>query len=153
MLLRVAAEFQAFCLDMHELVVDELIRNTATQNGPLEIILRTALRSTHLSVGNPTSDKIKKDFARAGVPEIWNLAGSSSVAAKSKLPTLSRLLKVRNAIAHGQYGEIARNLPARVSVYDFLNSHCVPDLDHIVSELDFALSVFIDGLFGLGRPW
>lgn len=152
LLIRVAAEFQAFCLDMHELVLDQLISNTATQNNKLEIVLRVALRPVSLSIGNPSARNIAKDFARLGVPKIWNLAGSGGVAAKDKLSTLDLLLKARNAVAHGQYSDIARHLKS-VSVYDFVQKNCLPDLDHVVRELDYALSAFIDQLFGLGRPW
>lgn len=67
LLIRVAAEFQGFRVELQQLVGDELIGNTATQNNRLEIILRSALRPTQLSVGNPTEEGIKRDFARVGI--------------------------------------------------------------------------------------
>jgi hypothetical protein len=153
LLVRVAAEFQGFCVELQGLVADELIKQTASQNDALEVILRTALRPTQLSVGNPTEESIRRDFARVGVRNIWALQGSNPIDASAKLPTLKKLLKVRNAIAHGQYVDISRNLSGAGTIHAFAFNQCLPDLDHIVSELDEALSIFIDGLFQLGRPW
>lgn len=100
-LLRLAAEFQGFCRDLHGECVEALLRAAVTQGGVVGQVIRAEFSlNRKLDSGNATPGGVGSDFARLGMtlwPDIYNRYPSRGPMWNRRLELLNT---VRNAIAH-----------------------------------------------------
>lgn len=153
-IVQLAAEFQKYCRELHRLVVVELMHQTATQTPDLEIQIRNALQSKSLSRLNATESNINQDFGQLGLLGLSDLAKQEDTAASSWLSNLAVLLKIRNAIAHGEHQQVAALLQPFTG-FDLLalGVRWGAELDQLVAIYDRVVSIWLGRFLQLPRPW
>lgn len=99
-----AAQYQAFCRDLHTESVWHLSR--AVQLTPLQGVIRDEFAlDRKLDRGNPTPGNIGADFNRLGL-EFWKEVKARDRYASSRRYKIERLSLWRNAIAHQDFKTI-----------------------------------------------
>jgi hypothetical protein len=100
LILKLAAEFQGFALDLHDLAVRTFASNVAPNNKRVEMIVRTTLqRGRLLASENANKSSLCKDFDRIGLKLAARLQARDR-RSDDRLNKLDKLNQARNAIAH-----------------------------------------------------
>lgn len=152
LLVHLAAEFQGYCRELHSLAVGELMEQVATQTPGLGIVIRNSLTAKQLARANAGTDQISQDFALIGLGGIWDVAHREDAKSVDWTSELKRLIKVRNVIAHGDYGKL-KTLVSRTETLLGLYQNWSGDLDNLVDVLDRIVAIWLEGFLGLKRPW
>lgn len=101
-LLRLAAEFQGFCRDLHNECIEVFVAALGLTDRRLELILATQnMRSgRRLDSGNANRDTIAQDFSRFGL-RVWPELEKSFPEVAPEWNSVLRLLNTaRNGLAH-----------------------------------------------------
>jgi hypothetical protein len=101
-LLRLAAEFQGFCRDLHNDCIEAFIATLGLSDQRLELIISTQNMESgrRLDSGNANRDAIAQDFSRFGL-EIWlELERGFPTSAREWVSAVRLLNTARNGIAH-----------------------------------------------------
>jgi hypothetical protein len=147
-----AAEFQGYCRELHSLAVSELMSQIATQTLELEIVIRASLANRRLAKANADKESISQDFALIGLGAIWDLAASEEAKVTEWTAGLSKLLNVRNAIAHGDYKKLDTMVAKNESLLELCQDWNT-NLDNLVQILDRIVSIWLQRFLGLQRTW
>jgi len=151
--LRLAGEFQGFARDLHDLAVDFFVDVVSGGNVDLADVLRERTTTNRqLDRGNAQPGSLGSDFALLGLP-LWPALQHADSRASDWGPSLERLNRARNAIAH-----------ADADTLDLLRRQGHPvtlaavrawrrDLDRLAVTMDDVVSAYLDRLLGHGRPW
>ncbi|MCG8916716.1 hypothetical protein L6E12_13035 [Actinokineospora sp. PR83] len=101
-LLRLAAEFQGFCRDLHNECIDVIFGEFAAPNRRLELLVsnQNMRYGRRLDTGNATKDGIGSDFLRLGLRMWVVLESALRDQVQEWLLTVHLLNAARNAIAH-----------------------------------------------------
>lgn len=152
--LLVAAEFQGYCRGLYDRTLDGVIGSLGIPYQSVEVNLRRGLRPNSLLGGNADSSRIAADFAQLGALSLWTLVANEDPNSTVYRQNLGVFLKVRNAVAHGNYGEILALLPTATTLYDYVMRRILPDLDQLAGALDATMAIFLASLLNLpNRPW
>lgn len=102
LIVRLAAEFQGFARDLHDLSCDFFAASITPSNTAVQQVVRTQLRQGRsLDRGNAHPSSIGADFGRFGF-EVWmKLADRDDASSMHRCP-LEALNTMRNAFAHAQ---------------------------------------------------
>jgi hypothetical protein len=151
LILRLAAEFQGFCRDLHDECIDAFL--AAGRTGPaMDGIVRASLhRSRAIDSRNATWGTICSDFGIFGVDlatELKTLWGNSYPA---RIGALDRMNKARNAIAHDDRSKLAE-CSAEQPLTLVTIRRWRATLGRLGSGLDKILKAYLAQLTGLD-PW
>lgn len=148
------AQFQRYCLMLHDEAIEKQVAVAAPQQRKL--VRRLMSSGRKLSTSTPRPDNLGADFARVGIPLVQLLRGTA--AGTADVMYLSRLSDFRNAIAHGNEDEIQaveqdagvepRIRPTKRSLSD---ARVV--LDRLVERIDALVADELAGLLETSRPW
>jgi hypothetical protein len=153
LVLQLAAEFQGFARDLHDLASDVFANWTASGNAALERVVRLQLtNSRFIDRGNAQPGSIGADFGRFGF-RVWPaLSGRDANSARYQA-ALDQVNQARNAIAHADDAKLgqlrAAGLPLTLRTFRSWRR----DLDQLVGTLDVEVAHQLGRLFGQAEPW
>lgn len=153
LMLRLAAEFQGFARDLHDLTCDRFASWTAPTNVAVESVIRNRLREGRdLDRGNAHPGSIGKDFGRFGF-DVWPALASRDPSSTGHKQSLERLNTSRNAVAHADASALAslraQGFPLVLKTYNQWRR----DLDALAGNLDVEVSQQFGRLFARPAPW
>jgi hypothetical protein len=151
--LRLAAEFQGYARDLHDLAVDHFVGVVSGGDLRMSNVLRVLMtKNRRLDKGNADAGALEEDFSRLGIDLRSALEQATPSAVKWR-KDLSALIRARNAIAHANEGKLAtlasEGYPARLTTVGSWKK----TLDGLVGTMDDVVSDYLDGLLRAGRPW
>ncbi|WP_322756002.1 hypothetical protein [Frankia sp. Cas3] len=151
--LRLAAEFQGFARDLHNLTANIYVSRLAgARTASLEPLRLLFTSGRALDRGNAHPGALGADFARFGLT-LWPTLEATNLRASSWNAALGQLNAARNAVAHDNPGEIAdlvrRGCPPTLASVERWRS----SLDELAETLDDVLATFIEATLGPPRPW
>jgi hypothetical protein len=145
------AQFQVYCIELHDLGVDLHVVIAFPNQANLLRTLLTVGRK--LESQNPRKSSLGADFGRLGfkfVPEVEK----SSLSAPQWLNDLDDLVDFRNAIAHGNETEVSaisnrtRLRSTKTSFEDYRKI-----LQRLAPIIDETVAIQMSTLLGITRPW
>lgn len=111
--LRVVAEFQAFVRDLHDLAAERMVDLAAPVAQFRPLLIAAATEGRFIDRGNADVRSIEQDFRRLGIGGLnsrlqarntrWSLAN-----ARGDRALYQDLIELRNALAHGNQGQLDR---------------------------------------------
>jgi hypothetical protein len=106
--IRLAAEFQGFCRDLHDDAAIVIADSLANEYGArIPVLLSALVRGRKLDVGNAGPGNIGNDFANLGM-SLWpDVYARYPVRGPKWNTVLERLNDVRNAVAHSDSAKLA----------------------------------------------
>ncbi len=154
-LLRLAAEFQGFCRDLHDLASDEFASRVGGPNARLQQLVASQLtRGRKLNGGNANPGNIGSDYARLGL-DLWpELAKRRPRRAPAWNRSLSAMNEARNGVAHDDQAALARvakagyHLSALSTIKNFRR-----DAAQVAVLMDDVVAEHLPLLFGGDKPW
>jgi hypothetical protein len=153
LILRLAAEFQGFARDLHDLACDRFASWTAPASPAIESVIRNRLREGRdLDRGNAHPGSLGKDFGRFGF-EVWPALARRDSASTTHNQSLERLNAARNAVAHDDAAARtalrSQGNPLVLGTYHRWKR----DLNALAGNLDDELSHQLGRIFGRPDPW
>lgn len=155
--LRVVAEFQAFVRDLHDLAAERLIdlADPTTQFRPL--LIAAATEGRLIDRGNADVRSVQQDFRRLGVSGLAaRLQASGGRWAPSNgggdRVVYQDLIELRNALAHGNQGQLDRLRARGVSDTVTWTRNNLPALNRTARALDRVVWDHLRGTFRTD-PW
>jgi hypothetical protein len=150
---RLAAEFQAFSTDLHDLGAETFASWSSQGSFEVETVIRNALTlDRKLDTKNANTESLKLDFQRFGI-DWWKALRASHAQNEERRMQLDRLNRARNAIVHGQADSIEA---LRKEGYPLtLRTARVwrRALDELAGHMDSLLSEELGKLFQQPPPW
>ncbi|WP_169541919.1 hypothetical protein [Nocardia jiangxiensis] len=147
---RLAAEFQGFCRNLHDDAAFVLVSSLDLGNDPRMSVIRNALvRNRNLDKGNAHPGTLGNDFAILGMtfwPDIH--AAYTSRGAKWR-ETMTDLNEVRNAVAHSDDAKLAvvkQKQPLNLATFRKWRR----SLDGAASGLDRAVEAYLQSTADAG---
>lgn len=153
LLLRLAAEFQGFCRDLHAEGVEAFRVRLATTHPAVSVAVSATLgRTLRLDHGNPGPKELRRDFSRFGVELFDELTAANSRSAV-RLVALKDLMEMRNAIAHADTQGLAAlaQRGIRLNLNTFRNTRS--KLSVLAGTLDMVIGRHIGQLFSEPPVW
>lgn len=153
LILRLAAEFQGFARDLHDLACDRFASWTAPTSPAVESVIRNRLsEGRDLDRGNARPGSLGRDFGRFGF-EVWPALATRDLASTKHNESLERLNAARNAVAHddaaAQAALRSQGYPLVLRTYHRWRG----DLDALAGNLDVEVSHQLGRIFGRPAPW
>ncbi|MHB8341886.1 MAG: hypothetical protein ACYDB7_12055 [Mycobacteriales bacterium] len=153
LVLRLAAEFQGFARELHDLGCDVLASWIAPSNPAARQVVRNRLREgRELDRGNAHPGAIGKDFGRFGF-EVWPALAIRDQLSSRHNQSLARLNAARNALTHADEPRLATlrldGFPLVLSTFRRWRH----DLDTLSRNLDVEVGTQLGRLFGRPEPW
>lgn len=150
--LRLAAEFQGFCRELHDVVGDQLLGGIP--NSTLAAVMRVYFNENRqLDRGNAQPNSLSSDFARFGI-DLWPRLTARYARTRRWKKSLDLLNQGRNAIAHSNDARIIAiaddgyNLN---SVADF--RACRSKINQLAIAMDNVLAAHIGATLQVAEPW
>jgi hypothetical protein len=153
LILRLAAEFQGFARDLHDLASKTFAAWTAGGNAGLERALEKLLtEGRQLDRGNAQPSSLGADFGRLGFG-LWPALTRRDVASSQRQASLGLLNRARNALAHDDEAELAlvRAEGWSVTLQGFRQWQ--RDVDRLAATLDVEVASQLGLLFQRPAPW
>lgn len=156
LILRLAAEFQGYCRDLHDLAADEFAIQAGLLNGSLQQIIRAQLtQGRKLDSGNAGPGNIGSDFARLGL-RLWaqveqRRPGRASAWNRS----MTALNDARNAVAHDDRPALAKVTAAGYRLTELRTmKNFQRDAGQLAVVMDDVVATHLQQLFGgTTKPW
>jgi hypothetical protein len=153
LMLRLAAEFQGFVRDLHDLSSDTLAGWSSPSQPAVQNVIRTSFRSNReIDRGNAKADALSRDFGRFGF-KLWDELPKRTLRAADLKGSLERLNKARNGLAHADETKLAElrseGYPIILDTFRKWRRH----LQLLATHLDAELSAQLGTLFGVSDPW
>lgn len=155
-ILRVVAEFQAFARDLHDLAVARLVELAGVDTRYAAVLTEAATAERNVDRGNPTLRNLQADFRRIGLTELraklsannrrWAAPGGRDKDA------FEELIGIRNALAHGNQGELDQLRAGGLSDTVSWTRSRLPALNRIAAAMDRVVWDHLNQLFGT-EPW
>src|SRR5262245_2638839 len=153
LVLLLSAEFQGFARDLHDLAVDYFVVAAADSNPDLANVLRVRLtEDRQLDRGNAHPGALGRDFSRFGLT-LWPALKQADYRSEGRRISLDALNRSRNALAHANQGELVKLRQEGYPIGLDMVRRWNRALDGLAATMDDVVSVYLDGLFGRGRPW
>jgi hypothetical protein len=153
--MRLAAEFQGFARDLHDLAIDYYVRQIDTVNPTLGNIVRIDMtRGRQLGRGNAQSGSLGNDFSRLGLFFWDTLDAESNNRSKKWRKELDSLNLARNAIAHDDQANFLElralgKFPITLRTITAWRR----SLDALAMSMDDVVSIFLGSIMKGPRPW
>jgi hypothetical protein len=153
LLLRLAAEFQGFARDLHELSCDVFASWISPSDPTVQQVVRKQLaNSRELERGNAHPGSIGSDFGRFGF-DVWPALAIRNPHTARHNRTLQLLNDARNSIAHADEAKLlklrAEGFPLVLGTYRRWRR----DLDGLAANLDGETATQLGRLFQRQGPW
>ena len=106
-----SSQFQGFCRDLHTEAAAAVIGHVAERGVRPEVVELLAQRLTlgrKLDRGNPNPGNVGSDFADLGVVDLWARTRRLDARNVERQRQLQLLMEWRNAVAHDDFGDVAR---------------------------------------------
>lgn len=154
LVLRLAAEFQAYARELHDQASDQFVAWVAPGSTPVQGVVRRRLtESRQLDRGNAQPSSLGSDFGRLGF-ELWPaLSARDKAIAKRHNDSLERLNRARNALAHGEDAPLATLRAEGFALVLTTFKVWRRDIDGLAANLDFEVADQLGRLFGQPSPW
>ncbi len=156
LILRLAAEFQGYCRDLHDLAADEFATQAGQLNGSLQSIIRAQLtQGRKLDSGNAGPGNLGTDFARIGL-KLWaEIEKRRPGRAPAWNKSMTALNDARNGVAHDDRVKLARVTAAGYRLTELRTMRNFQrDADQLVAVMDDVVSTHLHQLFGgTSKPW
>jgi hypothetical protein len=153
MVLRLAAEFQGFARDLHDLAAGVFAEWAVPTNGGAQNIVRSRFtEGRELDRGNANPGSLGKDFGRFGF-DLWPALMARDRRSARHNASLERLNTARNALAHADEAKLAAlradGYPITLRTY----RRWVRDVNQLASNLDAEMAARLAALFSRSNPW
>jgi hypothetical protein len=153
LVLRLAAEFQGFARDLHDVASNTFASWAAAGNSDLETVLQNRLtQGRQLDRGNARPSSLGSDFERLGF-ELWPALAQRDPRSPARQGSLELLNQARNAIAHDDEPALAalraRGAPITLRTFRAWQR----DLDGLAHTLDLEVANKLAKLFKRSIPW
>lgn len=150
---RLAAEFQGFCRDLHDDAAICIADSLADDYGArIPVLLGALVRNRKLDVGNAGPGNIGNDFAVLGM-SLWPDVNARYRAWGPKWnQVLERLNDVRNAIAHSnnaKLAEVKRHQPLTLATFRRWRG----SLNSAATGFDKVVAAYLSYLTGKSAVW
>jgi hypothetical protein len=153
LVLRLAAEFQGFARDLHDLGCDVFAAWACPANSAARNVVRNRLsEGRELDRGNAHPGSIGKDFGRFGF-EVWPALVRRDASSAHHNQSLERLNKARNSLAHADTAGLAALRAQGVHVVLDTFREWRRDLNRLAGNLDGELADQLGRLFSQPCPW
>jgi hypothetical protein len=153
LVLRLAAEFQGFARDLHEVAARQFAFWASPNNRNLETVIRNRLSDAReLDRGNANPGSIGKDFARFGF-DVWPALVRRDPASALHNRSLAQVNAARNALAHSDPAGLAILRSEGTDLFLATFRRWRRHLDALASNLDVELADRLASLFGQPQPW
>lgn len=156
-ILRVVAEFQAYVRDLHDLAADRtvVLSQTPAQYWPL--LSAAVTEGRFIDRGNADVRSIDSDFQRLGISGLRSRIASrnsrwSSTTGRSDQAYYQDLIELRNALAHGNQGQLDRLRDRGVADTITWARSRLPGLRRTARALDRVVWEHLNDAFGV-EPW
>lgn len=151
--LLLAAEFQGFARDLHDLASSTFASWAAPTNPTLQGVIEARLTDGRLlDRGNAQASSLGSDFGRFGF-SLWPVLAARNPDAKVRQARLEALNVARNAIAHADAGALAglraQGYPMTLQTIRIWRT----SLDRLAGSLDVEVAGQLGQLFGRPPPW
>jgi len=153
LVVKMAAEFQGFSRDLHDLSIDFLADSASQGNMELKVALKAGITSDRgLNRNNAGPDTLEKDFLRIGL-KFWQYVESAGQVARGWRGDLRAMMDARNSIAHDDEERLLK-LRASGLVIDVKQVKAwQSSLDGLAATMDDVVSGYLGGMMGVPRPW
>jgi len=153
LVLRLAAEFQGFARDLHDLGCRQFASRASPKNGAVENVIRSRLSEARdLDRGNAHPGSLGKDFGRFGF-ELWPSLAQRDASSGAHNRSLEQLNLARNALAHADSAALASLRAQGITLVLGTFQRWRRDLEALAANLDVELSALLGRLFGQPDPW
>jgi hypothetical protein len=153
LIVRLAAEFQGFCVDLHTLGAEAFAERAAPGNLAAQRIIRNTLTlGRDLDRKNASGETVRNDFRRFGVNWPTSLQ-SRDPYTPVRWGHMGRLNRARNAIVHDDVAKIEElrreGFPLILGTFKKWRLA----LDALAGTMDEELAETLARLFGIPNPW
>lgn len=156
-ILRVVAEFQAFARDLHDLAAERIVHLAGPGAPYRPLLVAAATEGRLIDRGNADVRSLEQDFRRLGIRAL-----KGKLTARNHLwdPPSGRgdqayyqdLIELRNALAHGNQGQLDRLRTRGVADTVSWTRSRLPGLDRTARALDRIVWDHIKATFHV-EPW
>lgn len=155
LILRLAAEFQGYCRDLHDLAADEFSAQAGQSNASLRQIIRGQLtQGRKLDSGNAGPGNVGSDFARFGIrlwPEVEKRRPRRASAWNKSMDALNA---ARNAVAHDDRAGLAKITADGYRLTELKTmKNFQRDAGQLAVVMDDVVASHLGTLFGGTKPW
>jgi hypothetical protein len=111
--LRVVAEFQAFVRDLHDLAAERVVDLAKPEARYRPLLVGAATEGRFIDRGNADIRSLEQDFRRLGINGLKGRLGARNArwdppAGRGDQAYYQDLIELRNALAHGNQGQLDR---------------------------------------------
>lgn len=154
LIMRLATEFQGFARDLHDEAVEFLGVSVSAGNARVASALHAGLAANRiLDKGNANADALGKDFSRLGFIFWKALDVDHPKSSNEWRRELTKLVEMRNALAHDDPAKIGRLRSDGYVVDDARVRRWHGNLDSLALAMDDVVSRSLATLLGTDRPW
>jgi hypothetical protein len=154
----VVAEFQAFARDLHDLAGERLVELSGVAVGFRALLIGATTEGRAIDRGNADLRSLQRDYRRLGISELNNKLESAS-GYWSRTPQrrgdrayYSDLIDLRNALAHGNQGQLDELRRRGVADTVTWARARLPALDRFARSLDRIVWTHLQSTFQQ-EPW
>lgn len=153
LVLAVAAEFQGFARDLHDLAVDVFVTQAARGNSTLgDIIRRRLTDGRDLDRGNAHPGALGSDFGRLGLT-LWPALDAADRRTAIRNRRLDALNAARNAIAHANDARLSAVSTEGYALNLATIERWRSSLDGLATTMDAVAARHLGHLFSMDPPW
>lgn len=152
---KLAAEWQGFCRELHTVAADHFADQVAEANGPVAggIVRALLTRKRRLDTGNADPSALAEDFGRFGIHNLWNRLKERDHRTAGRQHHLQRLMTARNAIAHDDEEKYVTLRDAGVKRIDLRTVRTWRHAcDGLAGTLDAFVADHLTGVLDTGQP-
>jgi hypothetical protein len=157
--LRLVAEFQGFVRDLHDLAIERMVDLAVPDVQYRPLMVNAATRGRSIDRGNAHLSSLTSDFQRLGLTKLGekltrlNVQWASPKGGGDGDGTRQKaLVDLRNALAHGNQGEVDGLRASGVEDTIVWARDCLPGLDRTAHALDQAVWDHMVSIFDQ-EPW
>ena len=156
-ILRVVAEFQAYCRDLHDLAAERVVDLAVPEVSYRPLLVAAATEGRLIDRGNAGVRSLEQDFRRVGIRGL-----KAEIKGRNRRwhPRSGRgddalyqdLIELRNALAHGNQGQLDRLRTRGVADTVTWARARLPGLDRTARALDRVVWDHVKAIFNT-EPW
>lgn len=144
-----AAQFQGYCRELHELAILAFADGLAPPGDPRLVSVRSLyVRNQRLSTGNASWDNLCSDFKLFQMSFFKELKAMYPTEAEDWKSLIEKLNDTRNAVAHSDETKLV-GLPDPVTLQTFLTWRST--LTSVVSGIDRVVEAYLQNT--IGKSW
>jgi hypothetical protein len=157
-ILRVVAEFQAFVRDLHNLAAESIVGLSNPDPPYRALLVRAVTEGRLIDRGNADARTIEGDFRRLGISGFrlrlrsLNTKWDPPSGQRSDQTSYQSLIELRNALAHGNQGQLDRLRARNVADTITWTRLRLPALNRTAQALDRLVWDHVMSTFGQ-EPW